>query len=82
VIEAIAVFGGSAVALLSTALTVKRYVKTRADEVAQLIAMGEGMGIEYVPGEAIGGACGYRERVIEERNLRARRESARRARSS
>ena len=46
----------------------KRRRKARADEEAQLIAMGEGMSIEYVPGEDIDK---YRWKVIGERDRRA-----------
>jgi hypothetical protein len=57
-----------------------RSLKDRRDERAQLIAMGEGMGIEYVPGEDIEGRWGYRARVIERRDEIAKRNAAKRER--
>jgi hypothetical protein len=70
-LELIEAIGAISIVALST-ISFRRYKKDKADELAQLIAMGDGFGIEYVPGEAIDGACGYRDKVIDERNRRAR----------
>jgi hypothetical protein len=54
-----------------------RSVKARSDERAQVIAMGEGMGIEYVPGEDFDA---YRGRVVIRRDKRSMRLEAARVR--
>lgn len=46
----------------------RRKAQEERDEKAQLIAMGDALGIEYVPGEYLDG---YREKVIEARDRRA-----------
>jgi hypothetical protein len=47
-----------------------RAAKVRSDERAQVIAMGDGMGIEYVPGEDFDA---YRGRVVIRRDKRSMR---------
>lgn len=49
---------------------VRRRAQERRDEKAQLIAMGDALGIEYVPGED---TFNYRLKVIIERDRRAER---------
>jgi hypothetical protein len=73
VILAVALLVGAGALVTLPARAMKRKEREASDERAQLIAMGEGYGIEHVPGEEL---HGYRVRVINERDRRA--EKARR----
>lgn len=69
-IEVIAVaLGAAGLVGAPAAVAVVRRLRSARDERAQVIAMGEGMGIEYVPGEDFDG---YRADVVRERDRRAR----------
>lgn len=74
---AIGAAGAGAVAVVA-GLIRSRASKARRDERAQVIAMGEGMGIEYVPGEDFDA---YRGRVVIRRDKRAMRLEAARVRA-
>lgn len=66
---AIGAAGAGVVAVVAWLLR-SRADKARSDERAQVIAMGEGMGIEYVPGEDF---YAYRNRLVIRRDKRAMR---------
>lgn len=68
-ILAVPIVGGGVVALMRFREE-EREEQRRRDEDAQTIAMGEGMGIEYIPGEDIDL---YRTKVVVERDRRVRR---------
>lgn len=72
--------GAAGIGAAAAVATVRRRMNNRRDELAQLIAMGEGMGIEYVPGEDIEGRWGYRARVIERRDELSKKAAAKRDR--
>jgi hypothetical protein len=57
----------------SAVVLLRRRARAQQDERAQVIAMGEGMGIEYVPGEDFDE---YRAEVVRERDRRSRAASA------
>lgn len=63
-----AALGAAGVGVVAAAAGIRRYLKARRDERAQVIAMGEGMGIEYVPGEDFDE---FRKDVCRARNSRA-----------
>lgn len=69
-IEIIGVAAGAAgVGFFSALVAMRGRAKAQRDERSQVIAMGEGMGIEYVPGEDFDE---YRKDVVRERDRRAR----------
>ncbi|WP_438029119.1 hypothetical protein [Sorangium sp. So ce233] len=72
-----AAIGAAGVGVVAAAAGVRRFLKTRRDERAQVIAMGEGMDIEYVPGEELEY---YRDRVIRRRDALADKEARKRER--
>lgn len=72
-----AAIGAAGVGVVAAAAGVRRFLKTRRDERAQVVAMGEGMGIEYVPGEDFDY---YRDRVIRRRDDLADKEARKRER--
>lgn len=74
---AIGAAGAGVVAVVAGVIR-SRATKARSDERAQLIAMGEGMDIGYVPGEDIED---YRRRVVIRRDKRATRTEAARVRA-
>ena len=65
--------GAGALGIIASVVVARRALKAKRDERTQLIAMGEGMGIEYVPGECI---VNYRRRVVIRRDNRATRQEA------
>ncbi len=74
-IEVIGLAASSAAFGFFSAVTLlRRRAQAQRDERAQVIAMGEGMGIEYVPGEDFDE---YRADVVRERDRRARERSER-----
>lgn len=74
-----AAIGAACVGVVAAAAGLRRFLKARRDERAQVIAMGEGMGIEYVPGEDFDW---YRNRVVDRRDELAKKEAAKRERDA
>jgi hypothetical protein len=73
-----AAIGAAGAGVVAAVAGLRWGLRRRSDERAQLIAMGDGMGIEYVPGESL---PEYRRRVVIRRDGRATRQEAARVRA-
>lgn len=74
-----AAMGAAGLGIVGAAAALRSALRSRREERSQVIAMGEGMGIEYVPGETFEY---YRDRVIRRRDQLADKEAQRRERDA